>query len=50
MMGYARMAQGAHFLSDIVWALGVVYLSALAVFYALGLHRASALQRPFPPQ
>jgi membrane-associated PAP2 superfamily phosphatase len=42
LMGYARIAQGAHFLSDIVWSFGIVYLTAHAVFYALGLHRASA--------
>lgn len=37
MMGYARMAQGAHFLSDILWALGIVYLTGLALYYVLGL-------------
>ncbi|HET6462204.1 MAG TPA: phosphatase PAP2 family protein, partial [Candidatus Krumholzibacteria bacterium] len=40
LMGYARIAQGAHFLSDIVWSFGVVYLTAHAVFYALRLHRS----------
>jgi membrane-associated PAP2 superfamily phosphatase len=35
LVGYARMAQGAHFLSDILWALGIVYLTALALFYLL---------------
>lgn len=39
LMGVARMMQGAHFLTDVLWALGFVYLSALAVFYALGLDR-----------
>jgi len=42
LMGYARIAQGAHFLSDIVWSFGIVYLTTHAVFYALGLHRARA--------
>lgn len=41
LMGYARIAQGAHFLSDVLWALGSVYLSSLALFYALGLHRGA---------
>jgi membrane-associated PAP2 superfamily phosphatase len=41
LMGYARMAQGAHFLSDIVWSLGVVYLTGLALFYVLGLSAES---------
>lgn len=45
LVGYARMAQGAHFLSDIVWSFWIVYLTMLAVFYALGLHRASAEQQ-----
>jgi len=39
LMGYARVVQGAHFVSDVVWALGIVYLTALALFYAMGLHR-----------
>ena len=42
LMGYARIAQGAHFLSDVVWSFGIVYLTTHAVFYALGLHRARA--------
>ncbi len=40
LMGYARIAQGAHFLSDVVWSFGIVYLTAHAVFYALGMHRS----------
>ena len=43
LMGVARMAQGAHFLSDVVWSAGFVYLTALSLFYGLGLHR-----RPLP--
>ena len=39
LMGIARMAQGAHFLSDILWALGFIYLTALAMFYLLRLDR-----------
>lgn len=35
LMGVARMAQGAHFLSDIVWSAGFVYLTGLAFTYAL---------------
>jgi membrane-associated PAP2 superfamily phosphatase len=35
LMGYARIAQGAHFLSDIVWSLGIVYLTALTLFYLI---------------
>jgi membrane-associated PAP2 superfamily phosphatase len=29
LMGVARMVQGAHFLSDVVWAAGIVYFTAL---------------------
>jgi len=36
LMGVARMAQGAHFASDALWAGGFVYLSALVIYYALG--------------
>ncbi len=43
LIGVARMAQGAHFLSDILWALGLVYLSALALFHALRLDRPGPL-------
>lgn len=43
LMGFARMAQGAHFLSDVVWSAGFIYLVALATLYSLGLHR-----RPLP--
>jgi membrane-associated PAP2 superfamily phosphatase len=42
LMGIARMAQGAHFLSDILWALGFVYLAALGMFYLLRLDRVEA--------
>jgi len=31
LMSYARLAQGGHFLSDILWAWGMVYLTALAL-------------------
>lgn len=42
LMGYARIAQGAHFLSDVLWALGIVYLVAIALYYAMGLRRTAA--------
>ena len=38
-IGLARMIQGAHFLSDVLWAGGFVYLSGLALYYVLGFHR-----------
>ncbi len=39
LMGVARIAQGAHFLSDVVWAAGFVWIVSLTFFYALRLHR-----------
>ena len=42
LMGVARITQGAHFLSDVVWAAGFVWLTCLALFYGLGLHRREA--------
>jgi membrane-associated PAP2 superfamily phosphatase len=35
LVGYARIAQGAHFLSDVLWALGLVYLTGVVLFYLL---------------
>jgi lipid A 4'-phosphatase len=34
LVGFARMVQGAHFPSDIVWAGGLVYLTGLILSYA----------------
>lgn len=36
-MGFARMAQGGHFLTDILWTAGAVYLVGLALYYLLRL-------------
>ena len=36
-MGIARMAQGGHFPSDVLWAGGMVYLVGLALYYLLRL-------------
>ncbi|MEM9018224.1 MAG: phosphatase PAP2 family protein, partial [Verrucomicrobiota bacterium] len=41
-MGIARMAQGAHFFSDVIWAGAVCYFSAMGLYYAMGLHRQLA--------
>jgi len=35
-MGFARMAQGGHFLSDVIWAGGITYITAEAVYALLG--------------
>jgi len=40
LMSIARIAQGGHFLSDNLWAWGMVHLTALALYYCLGLDQA----------
>jgi membrane-associated PAP2 superfamily phosphatase len=42
VMGVARIAQGGHFVSDILWAWGVVHLTAVALYYLMGLDREQA--------
>lgn len=39
LTGIARMMQGGHFLSDVIWAAGVCWFVPLCLYYALGLHR-----------
>lgn len=39
LMGAGRMVQGAHFLSDVLWAWGMVHLTGLALWYLLRLNR-----------
>ncbi|KAA0891398.1 phosphatase PAP2 family protein [Oryzomonas rubra] len=43
LMSYARIAQGGHFLSDIIWAWGMVYLTALALSALLLPRRADVV-------
>jgi hypothetical protein len=38
-IGIARIVQGGHFLSDVVWSGGMNFLVFLALFYALRMHR-----------
>lgn len=40
LIGYARMLQGGHFGSDVVWAAGVMWITAALLFYAFGLDRS----------
>ena len=39
LMSIARIAQGGHFLSDNLWAFGMVYLTGLLLSAAMGLDR-----------
>lgn len=42
VMGVARVSQGGHFVSDILWAWGVVHLTAVALYYLMRLDREHA--------
>ena len=42
LMSVARIAQGGHFLSDTLWAWGMVHLVAVALYYLLRLDRDEA--------
>lgn len=42
-MGVARMIQGGHFPSDVLWAGGIVYLVGLSLYYLLRLDRGVLL-------
>ncbi|MDF1813371.1 MAG: phosphatase PAP2 family protein [Verrucomicrobiales bacterium] len=48
-MGIARMCQGGHFFSDSIWAGGIVYFTAMGLYFALGLHRGIIQQGPVKP-
>jgi len=50
-MGVARMAQGGHFASDVLWAGGMVYLAGLALYYLLRLDLAQdpEAKEPYTP-
>lgn len=39
LMGIARMAQGGHFFSDVVWAAVVCWYTPMGLYFALGLDR-----------
>lgn len=45
LMSVARITQGGHFLSDTLWAFGMVYLTAVILYYLLGLARENAAAR-----
>jgi membrane-associated PAP2 superfamily phosphatase/uncharacterized membrane protein YbhN (UPF0104 family) len=47
LMGLARMVQGAHFLSDIVWSWGIVHLLGLLLAHWLRLDQP-VVTLPFP--
>lgn len=40
LIGIARMAQGGHFFTDVIWAGVICYLTPLILYYLLGLDRS----------
>ncbi len=47
LMGTARMAQGGHFASDVLWSAGFVYLSSALLYYLLKLDRTMYYRKEF---
>lgn len=39
LLGVARILQGGHFASDVLWGAGICWLVSLGLYYALGLDR-----------
>ncbi len=39
VLGFARIAQGRHFLSDVIWSAAIVYFCGLSLAYILGFHQ-----------
>lgn len=42
LIGLARIAQGGHFASDVLWSAGIVYLTAAFFYYLMELDRIPA--------
>ena len=40
ILGFTRVAQGGHFVSDVVWSAGVCYFVAAGLYYSMNLHRS----------
>lgn len=53
LIGYARMIQGGHFPTDVVWSAAVMWIAAALLFYLLGMDGAVLSEAPdgirFPP-
>jgi len=44
VLGVARIAQGGHFPSDVLWSAGMTYLSGLALCYLFNLGKPGAVR------
>jgi lipid A 4'-phosphatase len=48
LMGAARMAQGGHFLTDVIWAGGMVYLTGAVLYFLMGFNVRTATEEACP--
>ena len=51
LIGFARMVQGGHFASDVIWAGALTYLMAAGIFYFLKMDRSLLIlqeDKPLP--
>jgi membrane-associated PAP2 superfamily phosphatase len=44
LMGMGRMIQGAHWLSDVLWAAGIVYFTGFFLAYLFDFHKRNITQ------
>jgi lipid A 4'-phosphatase len=44
LIGIARMTQGGHFFSDVIWAGVICYLTPMVLYYLLGLDRSLVIR------
>jgi len=44
LIGSARIVQGGHFASDVIWVAGLIYLVSASLFYLMGLNRKTQFQ------
>ncbi len=45
-LGLARIVQGGHFASDVLWSAGVCYFTSAGLFYGMRMHRNLFLETP----
>lgn len=52
LLGLARMAQGGHFFTDVIWAGAICYFVAMGLYYLMGLdkaiYRPVSTRKPMP--
>lgn len=49
LLGTARILQGGHFASDVLWGGGICWLVSVAAFYGMGLDESLRWQGSLPP-